>query len=194
MITDNTLVKVRNRNNGTTGYVLADQNIHRTWEVNEEKTIPFSELKACSYLPGGLYCLNNLLVIEDKEVLEMLNMQVEPEYFYTEEDVKDILFNGSYDEVADFLDFAPEGAIEIAKQIAVEEKLPDMNKRKMISEKTGLNITNAIMVNEVMDGDEEKEEKAPKQRRVNKTTEKKTESENKPTRRAEIPQYKVVNK
>ena len=188
-IKDTDLISVRNRNRGGTGYTL-DNNFHRNFNYGETKKIPFSELKALQYAPGGEEILKDCLVIEDQEALNLLNMKVEPEYFYTEDKIKEVLLNGSYDEFADFLDFAPEGAIEIAKNIAIKEEIPDTKKREMLSKVTGLNINSAIMVNKVMD-EEDTEEEAPKQRRVQ-AEEPKTEEA--PTRRAATPQYKIINK
>ena len=190
MIKDTDLIDVRNRNGGATGYTIPDQNIKRSWNYGETKKIPFGELKAFSYLPGGLFALNNLLVVENREALDLLNMEVEPEYFYTEDDIKKLLLEGSIDEFADFLDFAPEGAIEIAKNIAVKEQIPDVRKRDMLSKKTGLNINNAIMVNEVIDGDEETVEDDTPKRRVPVKEEKAATGE----RRTAAPKYKVVEK
>lgn len=195
MIKDTTLVTVINRNNGATGYEIPDQRINRTWQPGETKSIPYGELRSFSYMPGGLYALNNLFIINNKEALEALNMQVEPEYFYTEKEVKNVLFNGSYDEFADFLDFAPEGAIEIAKTIAVTEEIPDVKKREMLGEKTGLNISNAIMINKIMDEDDaEADNTKTKERRVKINADaKEDEKTTTTTRRTEVPQYKVVN-
>lgn len=162
---DTDLVLVRNRNNGTTGYTL-DNNFHRDFNPGESKKIPFTELRQLQWAPGGQYILDNYLVVESQEALDLLNMQVEPEYFYDEEKVKEILLSSSIDAFADFLDFAPKGALELAKNLAIKEQIPDVRKRDMLSEKTGLNINNAIMVNKIMDEDDEKEEEAPKQRRV----------------------------
>jgi hypothetical protein len=160
----NRLVTVRNRNNGATGYAL-DNNFYRNFNPGETLKIPFEELERLQYAPGGQYILDNYLVVEDKVALDDLNMTVEPEYFYDENSVRDLLFAGSIDAFADFLDFAPNGAIELAKKIAVEEEIPDVRKRDMLSKKTGLNINNAIMVNKIMDAeDEKKEEEAPKRR------------------------------
>ena len=117
-------------------------------------------------------------------------MKVEPEYFYDDAKIKELLFNSSYDEFADFLDFAPDGALEIAKNMAVKEEIPDMKKREMLSERTGLNITSAIMVNHVMSEDEEKTEEAPKQRRVSVESPKPEVKE----RRVETPASKIVIK
>ena len=165
MIKDTDLIQVRNRNHGSTGYTLDEGKLHREFSLNETKKVPFAELKQLQYAPGGEYILNNYLVIENKEALDLLNMAVEPEYFYDETNIRKVLFEGSIDAFADFLDFAPKGAIEIAKDMAIKEEIPDVRKRDMLSKKTGLNITSAIMVNQVMDEEEEKvEEETPKRR------------------------------
>lgn len=169
MATNNIVpILVRNRNNGVTTYQLPELHIVRSFGVNETKKIPYDELLTLYYAPGGQYMLENLLVIEDKEVLKALDMHVEPEYFYTEDMVKDMLLNGSYDAFADFLDFAPEGAIEMAKEIAVKEQIPDSRKREMVEQKTGFSIDNAIKVNKIMDAPVEDENKTEgdKKRRV----------------------------
>lgn len=191
MIKDTDLIEVRNRNLGSTGYSIPERNLHRSWGAGETKKIPFEELRTFSYLPGGVYALKNLFVIENQEALDLLlNEEVEPEYYYNEADIKKLLLEGSIDEFADFLDFAPDGAIDIAKDIAVKEQIPDVRKRDMLSKKTGLNINNAIMVNEVMDAeDDNTDAEAPKQRRVQKEEPKDT-----PKRKAAAPAYKVVSK
>ena len=191
-IKDTDLISVRNRNRGGTGYSL-DGNFHREFNYGETKKIPFAELKSLQSAPGGADILADCLVIENEEALQLLNMQVEPEYFYTEAKIKDILYNSSVDEFADFLDFAPEGAIEIAKSIAVKEKIFDVRKRDMLSEKTGVNITNAIYINEVIDEDNgAKEDEKPKERRVKLDT-----PSAEPQRRAatpSAPKYNIVSK
>ena len=194
MIKDDTLINVRNRNNGTTGYTLVDgAKETRLWAENEVKKITFAELKRVSYLPGGAELLRDYLVIEDPAAIEALNVgidiQEQPEYLYTENEIRDLLFNGSLDELKDFLDFSPDGGIEIAKQIAVNEELPDMRKRKIISEATGFNINTAIEINDMMKDNSIAEDAAPKkQRRVAKETEAAPAPE-KPTRRTN---YKIV--
>ena len=181
MIKDDTLINVRNRNNGTTGYILPDSNVRRSFAPKETKKIPFGELRSLQYAPGGSYLLDNLLIVEDKEALDLLNMKVEPEYFYDEKKIKDLLYTGSMDEFLDFLDFATVGAIEIAKDIAVKEEIPDNRKREAISKKTGFDINNAIMINKIMDTEDEKSEEEKPERRV------KENAETAPKRRAAVP-------
>lgn len=190
MIDAKKLIPVRNRNNGMTTYQLPDMHIVREFGIGETKKIPYDEILALQFAPGGAYMLDNLLVVEDKEALEALNMKVEPEYFYNETKVRELLLFGSYDEFADFLDFAPQGAIEIAKDIAVKEEIPDVKKREMIEKRTGFSVSNAIQVNRIMNTDETEKkttEVTEKRRRVGADTEA-------PVRRTNTPQYNVVSK
>ncbi len=207
MIDNNTLISVRNRNNGSTGYTLPDRNLWRSFAPGETKKIPFEELQQLQYQPGGDYTLKNLLVVENKEALAMLNMEVEPEYNYTEEDIRKLLLSGTIDQLKDFLDFAPDGAIELCKNIAVGEEVPDVRKRDIISKATGFNINNAINVNHIMNAEDEKpqeekkerrvktdaEEPATKQRRTSPiTSSSESEATEKPV--SAVPNYKVVTK
>jgi hypothetical protein len=186
------LVSVRNRNNGSTGYTLPDSNVRRSFAPGERKNIPLDELKSLQYAPGGEYLLENLLVVEDESVLKELNMKVEPEYFYNEQKIREMLLTAEMDDFLDFLDFAPEGAIEIAKDIAVKEQIPDTRKRKAISNKTGFNIDNAIMVNEVMDAEDRPQEEEPKKERRVKVEEPKPTGRRVAAPEVKVPNYKVV--
>ncbi len=115
-------------------------------------------------------------------------METEPEYFYTEDDIKEILLNGSLDQLEDTLNFAPKGVIDIIKKVAVDLEIPDIRKRDMISEKTGLNISNAIDINHIMSEDSEPAEEKKVERKV-KVEEKKEEAPAAPKRK-----YNVVSK
>ena len=191
-----TLVSVRNRNNGNTGYSIPDRGIWRNFTPGETKQIELEELQQLQYQPGGDYTLRNLLVIENEEALEALNMDVEPEYNYTEDDIRKLLLDGTVDQVKDFLDFAPEGAIEIAKDIAVKEEIPDVRKRDAISEATGFNINNAINLSHALaDDDEEEKIESKKQRRAEVPgAASKTETKERRTEAPATPKYKVVEK
>lgn len=149
------IVSVTNRNNGFTGYTIPDTGVTKTFMPGETKKIDLEELKQLQYVEGGDYLLKHFLIIDNKTALEALNMEnVEPEYFYTENEIRELLTNGSLDQLEDTLNFAPEGVIEIIKTMAVTIELPDTRKRKMISDKTGLSIDSAIRLNEAMRADE----------------------------------------
>ena len=92
MLEDKTILKVSNRDNGSVGYTIPDLgNLHRTFQPGETKEVTMGELRKLSYLPGGLNILKNLLIVDNKEAVEELIGEVEPEYYYTEEDVKKLI-------------------------------------------------------------------------------------------------------
>jgi hypothetical protein len=149
------MISVTNRDSGSVGYTIPDSGVRRTFEAGETKPIPFEELQQLQWIPGGEYLLKHLLIVNDQDALSALNMEVEPEYFYTEEDIKVLLSEGTLDQLRDALDFAPEGAIDLIKKIAVDIALPDTRKRKIITDATGFNIDNAINVNAILNAEDE---------------------------------------
>ena len=189
-MTEQKLVSVTNRDSGHVGYSIPERGIHRAFAARETKQLPLEELQQLQWVPGGEYILKHLLIINDRDALSALNMEVEPEYFYTEEDIKKLLSpEGTLDQLRDFLDYSPEGGKELIKKLAVEMELPDTRKRKIISEATGFNIDNAINVNAILnaeDSQSEAVEPAKNQRRAAPIKE-----DAAPTRRT-TPQYKVV--
>lgn len=189
MLDNDQIVKVRNREPGTVGYTIRElNNLHRSFAPKETKEIKMNELRALSYVPGGEYILKNCLVINEPEAVKELIGEVEPEYFYDENRVKNLLLNGSLDELLDCLDFAPEGVINLVKNLAVDLKLNDIAKRKAILDKTGFNVDSAVMVNEET---AEKVKTEEKTRRVATTT---TTTTTTSGRRAAAPAYKVITK
>ena len=143
---DSKKVKIVNRaGNGVVSYTIPDMgNLQRVFQDGEEKVITFEEIRKLSYIPGGMVLLNDYLVVEDKQVLKELNMAPEQEYFYTKEDIEQLMKEGSLEEFLDCLDFAPEGVLEAIKTLSVELPLNDVAKRKAILEKMNFNVDNAV--------------------------------------------------
>ena len=143
---DSKKVKVINRKgNGVVSYTIPDMgNLQRVFQDGEEKIVTYEEIRKLSYIPGGQVLLNDYLVVEDKEVLKELNMFPEQEYYYTTEDIINLMQTGSLDEFLDCLDFAPEGVLESIKTLSVELPLNDVAKRKAILEKLNFNVDNAV--------------------------------------------------
>jgi len=156
MIDKDTKVEVINKYNGTVSYTIPELSVHRTFYPKEHKKIIFDELEKLSFMPGGDVILKERLEITDKDViLALFNEEMEPEYYYTEEDVKNLLINGTLDQFLDCLDFAPEVIIDMIKTMAVELPLNDMNKRQAIQEKVNFDVTKAIEVrNTKYDGED----------------------------------------
>ena len=165
MIDEKKIIKVTNRDNGHVGYRIPDMNnLVRDFSANETKNITVEELKKLAYISGGPTLIRDYLVIEDPEVVEEILGDVEPEYYYNEEDVKKLLLNGSLDELKDCIEFAPKGTVDLVKQLAVELPLNDITKRKAILDMTGFNVDAAIMVNEATKDEVENTQRV---RRVN---------------------------
>lgn len=147
MLDKATIIKVSNRDNGSVGYNIPEMGIKRTFQKGEVKEVTMEELRKLSYLPGGQIIINECLIVHNEEALKELNPDYEPEYFYTEKEVKELLLHGTQAQFLDCLDFAPEGVIGLVKQLAVELEINDLAKRNAIFEKTGFNVTRAIEIN-----------------------------------------------
>ena len=163
MIDKNTLVKVINKNHGVVGYTIPELNIHRNFHTGETKEITFGELESLTFIPGGETILKEYLEIVDHDAAEALfPSRLEPEYHYTQDDVRKLMQVGTLDQFLDCLDFAPEVIKELIKTMAVDLPLNDMSKRDAIKEKLGFDVSKAIEIkNTKYDGDTEKEEETP---------------------------------
>lgn len=147
MLEKNAIIKVSNRDSGTVGYTIPELGVRRKFQKGEIKEITMEELRKLSYLPGGQTILNDCLIVHSPEALKELIPDYEPEYFYTEKEIKELLLRGSQAQFLDCLDFAPTGVIELIKQLATELEINDIAKREAIFEKTGFNVNKAIEIN-----------------------------------------------
>lgn len=188
MLDKTTLIKVVNRDNGTVGYTIPDLgNLHRNFQPKEEKEVTMEELRKLSYLPGGLTLLKDCLVIKNADAIAELLGTVEPEYYYTEEEIKKLLLYGTMDQFMDCLDFAPQGVIDLLRSLAVELQVSDINKREAIKTKTGFDVTKAIEINKTAAEGEVAPEKT---RRATPIAASEPEA---PVRRAAAPKYKITS-
>jgi hypothetical protein len=135
------MFNVKNRSTSVVGYTIPDTGVRRSFAPGETKQISLDELEKLSYVAGGNALLTNFLQIERGANL-MKN--VEPEYYMSEEDVKNLITNGSLDEFLDALDFAPVGVIDLIKSLSVTVPLYDMQKRAALKQKTGFDVDAAI--------------------------------------------------
>lgn len=183
MLDKNELIQLTNRDSGVVGYTVPDLGIHRNFAPGETKEVTVDEIRKLSYLPGGKNILERRLVIKNDILLKEILGQVEPEYYYSQKEVENLLLNGSLDELLDCLDFAPEGVIDLIKDCAINLKIDNVSKRRAIQNKTGVNISKAIEINDETD---EAEQEAPKTRRTGGI-------DAMAQRRVEAPKYKVTS-
>lgn len=195
MIEKDKLIKIGNRGGFRVGYQVPELNVNRQFTKREIKEVPFEELRALSFLNGGFEILKNHLIIFDEEAAaELLNEDIEPEYYYTDKEIKYLLTEASLEELEDCLDFAPTGVIDIVKKMAIDLEIYDGRKKEAIQKKTGVNIDGAIKINHIAKEDLIEEESPETHKRrvqpkaASLTEEKKTERRTKPT----LPKYDVV--
>ena len=186
MINANTVYNVLNRSSGLVGYTIPELNIRREFQPGETKKIKFSELEQLTYQPGGTTLIQDYFLIREQAVTDALNIQTEIEYYMNEDNVRDLILNGSLDQFLDCLDFAPEGVLEIIKKLAIELPMNDVEKREALKKKTGLDVDSAIKnkMAEMVDEGAPAASEAPHRRvqePVNET----------PVRRTEAPKYTV---
>lgn len=145
MLNDDVMIKVTNRNRGYTGYRIPElNNLQRQFAPTETKSISMGELRKLSWIPGGKNLINNCFVIDNNEAVAELLGDVEPEYYYTDEDIKNLLLHGSLAQLQDCMDFAPAGVIDLIKQYSVELELNDYAKREAIKKQLEFDVTHAI--------------------------------------------------
>jgi len=184
----NTMIKVTNRSAHLVGYKVPELSVNRQFSRRETKEISFDELEKLSFLPGGKRMLREYLVVKDPEALEALGLKVEPEYFYSKDDVIRILKEGTLDEFLDCLDFAPDGVLDMIKDYAVSLPLDNMSKRDAIQKKLGFNVTKAIEIrNTKFDGGDEVKESTTQ------TTRRAAAPIVESGRRTAAPKYKVTS-
>lgn len=138
------IVNVKNRSASVAVYKIPELNIRREFAPGETIAVPLSELQKLMYVAGGREMIANYLQIIDETVTEKLNVKTENEYYMSEEQIIDLLRNGSLEALLDCLDFAPPGVIDLVKTFAVKLPLNDVAKRNAIFEKTGFDVNKAI--------------------------------------------------
>lgn len=189
MLNNNDKVRVENRSTAVCAYRVPETNIVRRFVGNETKEITMGELRQAIQIPGTHRLIESNLIIHNKEAVEELLPNAEPEYFYNAKDVDFLLEKGTVDQLEDALDFAPPGVIELIKEQAVKTNLNDMRKREAILKHTNFDVTKAIEINHLSEADTQVEAKT-RRAAVLENTE--TEENTAPVRRASAPKYTVV--
>lgn len=170
ILKDTTLVPVRNMVDHKVVYTIPELNRRVVFEPFQEKKVPAGELRALNYAAGGEVLLHNYICVKSNDLREEFNIPSDQvEYDWTLEDIHRILedLNTPIEELEDALDFAPDGIRELIVDSAVNWKIPDSNRRKIISKMTGVNIDKKIEFLEMVNGDTEQDQ-IPTRRRLTK--------------------------
>ena len=179
---------VKNRSTSRVIYSIPSLNIRRVFAPGESMKIGFEEFKKFMFEPGAKSLVENFLQVDTEDAIKEFNLNVQPEYFLDEQQVKDLLLTGSLDAFLDCLDFAPVGVIDLVKAYSVSLPLSDYNKRKALKEKIGFDVDKALLNKEL-----EKAEESNGSNTILKTNEKERPKATVPTRRTNANYNKIVN-
>ena len=193
MLQNTDMIRVENRDDSLVGYIIPETKTLRRFNAFETKEISMGELRQMVNHRGCRNILINHLILHSKEAVDELIPEVEPEYFYTIKDVDFLLERGTYDQLLDALDFAPEGVINLIKEQAVNIELNDMRKREAILEKTHFDVTSAINIKRLSKVAEKTEVKTRRSTPIGETPVEETVSEE-PVRRSVAPKYRIATK
>lgn len=136
-------VKVYNRTDGALGYAIEALRISRLWtKPGDYLNIEISELLELKTVPGGMYIVENCIMIDDEEALKIVfdDQEIEPEYKYGLKEVDYLLYEASLEQFLDALDYSPKGVLDLILANA-KIKLPNTTaKISAINDKFGINI------------------------------------------------------
>ena len=196
---ENMVYNVKNRSSSMVVYSIPEAGIRREFTPGETKRISGTELEQLSYKAGGRALMEDYLFISSDKVIEDLGLHTEQEYYMNEQQVVELIKNGSYDEWLDALDFAPIGVIDLIKKLSISIPMVDIPKRKALKEKTGFDVEAALKHNE-----EDKEDTQKTILKTNNNGERRVQPNAAPAGRrtappvtapaAAAPRYNVVNK
>lgn len=144
MANPNKIYNVKNRSASVVVARIPEYGIRREFAPGETKKIKFDELEKLSYQPGGRELMANFLQIMEDEVNDELGVHRENEYYMNEQQIIDLLKNGTIPAFEDCLDFAPMGVIDLVKEFAVSLPLTDTIKIRILKDKTGFDVEKAL--------------------------------------------------
>lgn len=97
MLNNNDKVRVENRADAIVAYRVPESKIIRRFVAGEVKEIEMGELRQAIQIPGTYRLIESNLIIHNKEAVDELLPNAEPEYFYDKNDVDFLLEQGTLD-------------------------------------------------------------------------------------------------
>jgi len=171
VVDDETMVVIRNLTDMPVAYhVPSLGDLRRELPPRASIRVKAGELRQLNYERGGSLLLHDYINVGNVELAREFGVSDDTvEYNWTIEDVDKALTTDDLDVLRDAMDFAPEGIKQTIADRAVELKIPDSNRRNIISSATGLDIDSMIKNKEIIDADKV-EKKTTAKRRVSSTT------------------------
>ena len=152
-------MKVMNRSTGQAGYALPELNIRRVFNIGEIKELKDNEIRALYNTDAGRGMLTHILQVQNKDfVLKEIWPDAPIEYFWTIEDIKKCIYEDSVELFAETIDYAPDGVVDIIKDLAWRGPMNDLNKCNVLRDKLGFD---PIAAHEIMSKMPKTETKKP---------------------------------
>lgn len=139
-------IPVQSRAKSQVVYKIDSLRVERLWsKTGDIINIPIDELIELATVSGGKKMLEDYLLIEDKEALSVIfDHELAPEYSYKEAELDFILHKGTNEQLLDALDYAPQGALDLIKIMAIQNKPDTTIKIEAINKKFGINLNTII--------------------------------------------------
>lgn len=176
-VKDDTMVTVRNLTLNPVAYhVPSLGDLRRELPPRASIKVPAGELRQLNYELGGARLLHDYLCVENKSLAREFGVSEDAfdnEYNWTVKDIDNALLNEDIEVLMDAMEFAPDGVKDSIAQRAVELEIPDINRRKVISDATDYDIDQMIQNKQKIEAEpseEKKEEKKTTRRRSSSST------------------------
>lgn len=117
-----------------------------------------------------MFAEDGTLFIKDADLIKEFNLSDIDEYILTNDELTELVFNGSVDKLEEFLQYAPQSMIDNIQPICTAKELTDRKKIKLIKEYTGKDLNefydDAENMGEIKDGTDQVATKQPRKKKI----------------------------
>lgn len=140
-LTDSTIVEVFNNTSGVVGFRSESNRKKYRWDKpDSRRKVTLGELKDLVYSSGGFELLKECLLIKDIDVRIELGLPIEKEHILDDNDIVQLLKNGTAEDLENVLSKTNSGIREKTSAIAIELEISDLNKLEIIERYTGVDV------------------------------------------------------
>ena len=162
VVKDTDTITLRNFTSNTVVYRTPSTRVRRELPAGGSIKVTAGEIREMMYDKGCADILRNYVQICNKSLALEVGVSedsYENEYNWTFTDIKNCLLNGSIEELADAMDFAPDGIKEAILTEAINLEIPDVRKRDIISKAMNRDVSGMIINKRKIEEDNEPAEK-----------------------------------
>lgn len=162
VVKDTDTITLRNFTTNTVVYRTPSTRVRRELPAGGSIKVTAGEIREMMYDKGCVDILRNYVQICNKPLALEVGVSedsYENEYNWTLADIKNCLLNGSIEQLADAMDFAPDGIKESLLTEAINLEIPDVRKRDIISKAMNRDVSGMIINKHKIEEDKEPAEK-----------------------------------